>query len=131
MQTATNALVPSKEELQTYQVIAQTATESKYFEKLGGMPGVLSIMLYAREINVSPMLALMGGFSMVQGKVTMSSELMNTLIRREGHKLEILESTANLCKIKGTRSDTAESYIAIFTMEEAQRAGLIRSGGGW
>lgn len=131
MQTVTNALVPSKEELGTYQIIAQTATESKYFDRLGGPAGMLSIMLYAREIGVAPMQAVMGGFSNVQGKITMSAELMGSLIRRDGHKLEILESTNTACCIKGTRRDTGETYTASFTMEEAEAAQLVRAGGAW
>jgi hypothetical protein len=125
------ALIPSRDELAIYESIAKYAADSKHFQNLGGVAGMMCIALYAREIGVSPMMAIMGGFSNVQGKITMSAELMGTLIRRNGHKLEILESTSTVCRIKGTRADTGESYTASFTIEEAQIAGLVKPGSGW
>ena len=124
-------LVPTKEEMNIYENIAKYAYESKYFDKLGGMAGVMCIALRAREMGISPFEAIYGGFSNVQGKMTMSAELMGSLIRRGGHKLQILQSSNSVCEIKGTRHDTGESYTAIFTIEEARIAGLVRSGGGW
>lgn len=125
------SLVPTNGELAVYQTMAQTATKSNLFGKIGGESGILSIMLMARELGVSPMSAIMGGMSVIQGKVEVSPRLMNTMIRKAGHKLEILQSDAKVCRIKGIRSDTKEEYVSEFTMAEAVSAGLVRSGGGW
>jgi hypothetical protein len=124
-------LVPTRDEMEIYESIAKYATDSKYFDKLGGIGGIMCIALRAREMGISPFEAIYGGFSNVQGKLTMSSELMGSLIRRSGHKLQIIQSSNSVCEIKGTRSDTGESYVAIFTMEEARMAGLVRNGSGW
>lgn len=125
------ALVPTKEEFDIIQMMAKTAAESKHFEKIGGFAGLFSIALYAREMGISPMVALHGGLVPVMGKITMSSEMMNSLIRQKGHKLEILESSDKLCRIKGTRKDTGETYTCSFSIEDARRAGLIKNGGGY
>lgn len=125
------SLIPTKEEFDILQAISKTATDSKYFDKLGGLPGILSIALYAREIDVGPMVALMGGFSNVQGKITMSAELMNTLIRRKGHKLQTLKCTNEICEITGERGDTKEKMTVSFTIKEAEAAGLVKGGGAW
>jgi hypothetical protein len=125
------AAMPTKDEFEILKAVAKMAADSKYFEKLGGEAGVFCIGMYAWEIGVPPMTAIMGGFSNVQGKITMSAELMNNLIRQKGHRLEILESSSTICRIKGTRKDTGESYTASFTIEDAKRAGLVKSGGGY
>lgn len=123
------AIIPTKEEMSVIQVIAQAAADSKHFDKLGGYAGILSICLYAREIHMPPLAALYGGMHNIQGKISMSSEMMMSLIRREGHKIEILQADGNACKVKGTRKDTGETYTSFYSLEDAKKAGLIKSGG--
>lgn len=125
------ALVPTKEEFEIIQMMAKTAADSKHFEKIGGFPGLFSIALYAREMGIPAMTALHGGLVPVMGKITMSAEMMNSLIRQKGHKLEIIESTDKVCRIKGTRKDTGESYTCQFSIEDARKANLVKGGGGY
>lgn len=125
------AIIPSKEEFEIIQTIAKAAADSKYFDKMGGLPGMLSIALYAREMGVPPLSALFGGMQNVMGKIQMSPEMMMSLIRQKGHKIEILECTDVICKIKGTRKDTGESYTSSYSISEAEKAGLVKSGSGW
>jgi len=126
-----NKLIPTQDEIDIYTHISKQATESKFFDKIGREGGLLSIMLFAREIGVPPMSALFGGVNSIQGKIEITPRLMNTMIRKAGHRLEILESSDLVCRIKGIRHDTKEEYTASYTLEEAKRAGLVRSGGGW
>lgn len=125
-----NQLIPKKEEFDIYQTMAKKAFESKYFDKLGGEAGILSIMLMAREMGLPPMQCIMDGMQNIQGKIVLSPRLMNSMIRKAGHKMEI-ESTDKFCKIKGIRSDTDESSTVVFTIEEADRAGLLRPNSPW
>lgn len=125
------ALIPSMEEMATYQTVAKKAADSKLFDKLGGEAGILSIMLMARELGIPPMQSIMGGMNVIQGKVEISPRLMNTMIRQAGHKMEIVKCDNKVCEIKGIRSDTKETYVAQYTIEDARAAGLIRGGGGW
>lgn len=126
-----NSLIPTQHELQSIEVICRYATESTYFKALGGMPGVMCIALYAREIGVPIMTALMGGFSNVSGKITMSAELMHSLMRAAGMRINIIHNDSNECEIHGKRSDTGDEYTAIYTIEDARKANLIKSGGAW
>lgn len=125
------SVIPTPEEMNSIQLIAKVAADSKYFEKLGGVPAIFAISLYAREVGVPILTALMGGFTSVQGRITMSAELMNMLIRRKGHKLSIVKQTNEICEIQGERSDTKEKATATFTIAEARAAGLVKSGGAW
>jgi len=129
--TKETSLTPTTEELSVYQVMAKTASQSKLFDKIGGESGLLAIMLMARELGMPPLQAIMGGMNIIQGKVEISPRLMNTMIRKAGHRLDILECSETACKIKGTRNDTKEDYTCSYTLDEAKKAGLVRSGGGW
>jgi hypothetical protein len=125
------SLIPTTHEMQALETICKYAVDSKYFQSLGGMPGVMCIAMYAREIGVSPMTAIMGGFSNVQGKITMSAELMHSLLRGAGVRLKITQSDNTRCEIYGKRSDTGDEYTSIYTIEDARKANLVKSGGAW
>lgn len=125
------SLIPSKDEFNTILMIAENAANSKFFEKLNGKAGIISMALYAREMGLPPMQCLFGGMNNIMGKVEISPRLMNSMIRRNGHKLRIIESTDLVCSISGIRSDTQETYTCTYTIKEAERAGLIKEGGGW
>lgn len=123
-------LIPSNEEIKGIEVMAKYANDSKFFSNLGGAPGIFSIMMYAKEIGISPMAAVMGGMHNIQGKIQISPALMNSMIRRAGHKLEI-DSNDSRCLIKGTRKDTGETCSVSFSIEDAKKANIYKSGGGW
>ena len=126
-----NELIPTTDELKVLETICTYAVDSKYFQSLGGFPGVMCIAMYAKEIGVSPMTAIMGGFSNVQGKITMSAELMHSLLRSAGVRLKIVHSDSNKCEIHGKRSDTGDEYFSVYTIEDAKKANLVKSGGSW
>jgi len=125
------SVLPNKEEFDILQIISKSASESKFFSNLGGPSGIFIIALYAREMGVSPMTAIFGGFANIQGKITMSAELMNSLIRRAGHKLKINQCDHIACVITGERVDTKETSTVSFSLEEARKAGLVKPGGAW
>lgn len=125
------SLTPTPEELNVYQIMAKKAAESQFFQKIGGEAGLLSIMLMARELGLPPLQSVMGGMSVIQGKVEVSPRMMNTMIRKAGHRLDIIDASDTKCIIKGTRNDTKETYECSYSLEDAKKAGLVRSGGGW
>lgn len=125
------SLIPTEQEMRALEAICKYAVESKYFQSLGGLPGVMCIAMYAREIGVAAMTAIMGGFSNVQGKITMSAELMHSLLRSNGVRLKIIQSDTTRCEIYGKRSDTGDEYTSLYTIEDAKKANLVKSGGSW
>lgn len=123
--------VPTQHEMMVYQTMAKQAVSSKLYRGIGDESGVMTIMLAAREIGIPPMAALNGGLNIIQGKVEISARMMNSLIRKAGHSLQIKTSTEEICEIIGKRRDTGETETVSFTMEQAKRAGLVKEGGGW
>ena len=125
-----NELIPTEIELRSYQLIAKQAQNSKFFDKLGGEGGILSIMLFARELGLSPMTCLFGGMSNIQGKIEISPRMMNSMIRKAGHSIKV-EASDKVCTMTGKRSDNGDECTVIYTIEEAARAGLVKNGTPW
>lgn len=130
--------VPTREELDSYKVIATVAASNPHWRKLGGggseetiIATILSVMLMARELGVPPIQAVSGGINNIQGKFEISARIMNMLMRKHGHQLQVNVLTNEICKVWGKRRDTGEEMEATYHIEEASRAGLIRDGGGW
>ncbi len=123
--------MPSEHEMMVYQTVAEQAISSKMYPGVKDKSGIMMIMLAARELGIPPMQSLNGGLNIIQGKVEISARMMNALIRKAGHQIQVKESTATKCVLFGKRCDTGESQTSSFTVLEAQQAGLIKPGGGW
>jgi len=124
--------LPSKDQFDTIKQIVVHAYKSGNFSKTGNSyDALMGIAIYAFEVGIGTMEALTGGVTNIQGNITMSPELMNRLIRENGHTVEIVECTKDICRIKGTRKDTKETFTAEYTIAEAQSAGLVKAGGAW
>lgn len=125
------ALLPSQEEINVITTMAQMAADSRHYQTMGGLPGLMAVMLYAREVGVPPMTAISGGFHVIQGRVEMAPQLMLLKIRQMGHRVDVIETTAEKCTIKGTRTDNGQELTVSFTIDDARRAGLYKKDGNW
>lgn len=126
-----NPLLPSEHEMAAFCVMADNAVKSRMYRGIGEQAGVLMIMLAAREMNIAPMMALNGGLNIINGKVEISARMMAAMIRRAGHSIQEKSSTDEECVLIGKRQDNGDVIETSFTLAEAQRAGLVRDGGGW
>lgn len=119
-------MMPTAQDFQMLQVIAKNAADSGLYSGMGQQAKIFMVLLAARELGVSPMLALNGGIWNIQGKIEISARLMNALIRRSGHSIKIIVSTDTECRLLGKRND-GDSFETSFTMEDATKAGLSGS----
>lgn len=86
---------------------------------------VLIIIAGARALGVSWFQALQS-FFVVEGKLSMSAEMMRSLVIRNGHKFRILEMTDTEAKVELIRKDDPEvSFTTSFTIEDAKKAELL------
>jgi hypothetical protein len=88
----------------------------------GNMPAILACVASGRELGLGDMESLRSLY-VVDGRPTLSAELMCRLIRRAGHSI-----TGNFAPdtvtAKGTRVDNGDEMTVTWTMEMAARAGL-------
>lgn len=115
-----------KKEIDYLKELASIASKSGNYTGMAEAT-LLNLMLSAKDLGVSPMKALNGGFYVVNGKVCMSTALMADRIRKAGHSVKIVEWTSEKCVMIGVRKDNKDSVKLEFTMEDAQRAGLLGS----
>jgi len=119
--------LPMGEEAQMLSQWATMVAASPYYQKAGGKAGILSMWLAAKELGIPPMSALNGGLYYVQGQVTMSARMMNTLIRQRGHSINKIQGTAEVCHLRGKRRDNGDVAESVFTMKQAVAAGLTKN----
>jgi hypothetical protein len=138
MSLITQGVLPTEAELKSYQIIATVAANNPHWKKVGGsgtndqvVATILSVMLLARELGISPIQSISGGIHNINGKFEISARLMNQLIRKHGHQLKVKISTDEVCSIWTKRKDTGEEHIVEYHIEEAARANLIKDGSAW
>ena len=90
----------------------------------GKPEAVLACILAGRELGIGPMQALQS-IHVIQGRPTMSADLMVGLVRRAGHRIRTTERTDTTATVEGVRVDDPEHTEQVtFTMDDANRAGL-------
>lgn len=94
-------------------------------------PGkILLVMETGAMLGLNPMAALQG-IDVIEGKATISPQLMSALVRQAGHKLEITPSgsiTAGDYQVRVvlTRGDDDTVYESVWDPHRAARAGLCK-----
>jgi hypothetical protein len=121
---------PNQQELLVYQVYAKNAFDSQMYRSVGKESAIMMLLLSGREYGIPPAQALNGAIQIIEGKVELAARTMSGLIRRSGHQLKITEGPDH-CVVWGKRKDTGEEHEVKYTMEMAQRAGLIKDKGAW
>lgn len=101
--------------------------KSGHYAKMGN-DGIFAIVETAKSIGVDPLQALNGGMYYVKGKVEMTARMMNSIIRSKKHSIMRDEkSDEKICILHGKRSDNGDVWTESFSIEEAQRAGLLKN----
>lgn len=117
--------------LETTQQLCQALIKTPHYAKMGN-EGIFAIVAKARSLNIDPLDALNGGLYCVQGRVEMSSQMMNYLIRQTGHSVtKDAKSDDTICILHGRRADTKDQWTESFSITEAKRAGIYKEGGPW
>ncbi|MGL5264486.1 MAG: hypothetical protein ACRDAI_07990 [Candidatus Rhabdochlamydia sp.] len=119
--------IPVIDDLQNTKNLCQMLVNTPYYARLGS-DGIFAIIETAKSLNIDPKLALGGSLYYVKGKVEMSSRLMNSMIRAQKHSITMdLKSNDTICILHGKRADNGDTWTESFSMEEANKAGLINT----
>ena len=89
----------------------------------GKAPEVAACILTGREIGIGPMESLQKIY-VVDGRPTMSAELMRSLVLRAGHELTYSTLTDDKVTVEGRRRGSDKWTSVTWTMKDAQRVGL-------
>ncbi len=100
---------------------------SGYFTQVGQDQAIARVMAGA-ELGIPPF-AAMSGIHIIQGKPTLSANLIATLVdKHPRYDFRVLEQTEGVCRIEWRRDGETVGESG-FTMEEAKRAGLTGKDG--
>lgn len=113
-----------QQELQTLKAMAAIAVNSGKYGDGYNEATILNIFFTAKSLGIDPMVALNGGFNIIQGKINMGAHFMTALARRKGHSIKVIEMSATKCVIIGQRKDNGDSVKYEYTWDEATKAGL-------
>jgi hypothetical protein len=110
----------------THKIVAELM-KMPHYAKLG-QEGIILIIETAKSLGLDPRMALNGGLYNVKGKIEMSARTMNALIRSRGHSITRCKTSDDtVCKLYGRRADNGDIWHESFSVQEAERAGLMNS----
>jgi hypothetical protein len=103
------------------QMIANTSFVPAAFR--GKVPEVLACVATGRALGLPDMTSLRG-IHVIEGKATLSAELMVAIVRSHGHSITGTVDDKKAV-VRGRRADNRDAMEATFTMGMAQQAGLV------
>ncbi len=112
-------------------MLAKYAFASRMFSAYGTEQAVLMVLMAGRELGMTAMASLRG-FHLVEGRATLSADLIRALIIRSGQAkyFRPTERTSTRATWETQRGDDPPVSLS-FTIEEAQQAGVVKNGSGW
>lgn len=126
-------LVPVSAGVDTTMVVAEDAWKlaqrigrTEFVPKaLRGKPeAVLAAILTGHELGIQPMNAL-AKIHVIDGRPSLSSEMMRAVILREGHEFHVEETTNTRCVVVGRRRESDRETRIAWTKDDASAAGLL------
>lgn len=120
------SIIPSANELQVLKELGKTLVASGLLPNAVKSPeAAIGIMLKGKELGIPPMQAF-SSIAIIQGKPTISSELMLALIYKglPGSVVDFLETNNTVCKLSAKRPHGKVS-VWEFNLEDAKKAGLL------
>lgn len=114
-------------ELESMQNMCNKLLQMKHYQKLGDV-GIFAILQKAKSVGLNPLDALNGGMYFVNGKVELSANTMNYLIRQSGHSIvKDDKSTKDICILRGKRIDNGDTMTCSFSIDDAKKAGIFKN----
>lgn len=110
-------------------IMATDLFNSRMFRGIENVPQAIAVIQFGSEIGIGPIQALTN-IKPIQGQMTMSARLIMGMAAKAGVTWKVIEQTDKKCEIEFTRPGWTP-IKASATIEEAARAGLVKSGSGW
>lgn len=113
------------ESAQAAYVVAERLAESSFVpDQFRRKPVELAAAILAgAEAGLSPM-AAMRSFDIINGQAAPRAITLRAIVQSQGHEIVLVESTDNICKMKGRRRGQSEWQEVRWTMDRARQLGL-------
>ena len=91
---------------------------------------LVAVILAGRELGIQPM-ASIRGIRLIQGQVALDATLQLGLMVRVGCKVRWLEDGSSGSAALELTRPGHDPHVSRFSLKDAERAGLVKSGGNW
>lgn len=118
-------LSPAEVSWKTAQRVSNTPFVPTAFR--GKPEAVFAAILFGEELGIGPMQSL-NSIHVIEGKPSMSPELMRALVARAGHRIDVKEASGDRVSLWGKRCDNESEATVTWTMDDAKQAGLAGRG---
>lgn len=118
-------LTPAEVSWKTAQRVSNTPFVPTAFR--GKPEAVFAAILFGEELGIGPMQSL-NSIHVIEGKPSMSPELMRALVARAGHRIDVKEASNDRVTLWGKRCDNDSEATVTWTMDDAKQAGLAGRG---
>lgn len=110
---------------QAAMAVAQELSRSSFVpESFRNKPGeATAAILAGLEVGLQPMAALRS-FDVIQGQAAARAITLRAIVQSHGHEIELVESTATRCKMRGRRRGSDTWQDVTWTMDRARQLGL-------
>jgi hypothetical protein len=122
----TTALVAWAQEASlAYDMAQKLAATSFVPQSLRGKPGdIAAAILAGSELGMKPM-ATLKSIDIIQGTPALRAHAMRAVIQRQGHEIELVESTDTHCRMRGRRKDSETWQEVVWDIPRARLLGLL------
>lgn len=90
----------------------------------GNVGNITACLLAGNELGLSPIAALKS-MDVIHGVPGLRAHAMRALLQREGHEIELLESSDTVCRMRGRRKGSENWQESVWTIARAQLAGYV------
>lgn len=110
---------------QAAMAVAQELCRSSFVpESFRNKPGeATAAILAGLEVGLQPMAALRS-FDVIQGQAAARAVALRAIVQSHGHEMELVESTATRCKMRGRRRGSDAWQDVTWTMDRARQLGV-------
>ncbi|RBL87725.1 hypothetical protein DDE05_01515, partial [Streptomyces cavourensis] len=103
-----------------YDMAQKLAATSFVPQSLRGKPGdIAAAILAGSELGMKPM-ATLKSIDIIQGTPALRAHAMRAIVQRQGHEIELVESTDTHCIMRGRRKDSETWQTVEWTIDRAQ-----------
>ena len=125
----TNALMAWAQEASlAYDMAQKLAVTSFVPTTLRGKPGdIAAAILAGSELGMKPM-ATLKSIDVIQGTPALRAHAMRAIVQRQGHEIELVESTPERCVMRGRRKGAENWQTVEWTIQRAAQMKLTEKG---
>ena len=113
---------PLSDQWKYAQALAQAGLLPKQYRD---SPGDILLALAYADALALPVATIFSGIHVIEGRPSMSAELMGALVRRAGHRIRSTSDATSATAEIVRRDDPEFTYRSTFTIDDAKQAGLL------